>query len=89
MKLKFLESILAFSLKQFFVNSHHSLAEEWLFFVFLIKTEVVVAVVVVVVEVILVVKLGLTKKRIIFLNLFHESFPILIFEGSLSIKIAL
>ena len=28
-------------------------------------------------------------KRIIFMNLFHESFPVLVFEGSLSIEIAL
>ena len=34
-------------------------------------------------------EIGLTWKRIIFLNLFHESFPILVFEGSLSIEIAL
>ena len=34
-------------------------------------------------------KLGLTQKRIIFMNLSHESFPILVFDGSLSIEIAL
>ena len=28
-------------------------------------------------------------KRIFFMNLFHESFPILVFEGSLLIEIAL
>ena len=65
----FLESILAFSLKQYLVYSRHSPAEEWLFFVFLIKKEVLV-----------VEKNSGLHKRIIFMNLFHESFPILVFE---------
>ena len=34
---EFLEKVLAFSLKVDFVLSHKSLAEEWLFFVLLIK----------------------------------------------------
>ena len=33
----FLESILAFSVKQYLVYSHQSLAGEWLFFVFFLK----------------------------------------------------
>ena len=73
----FLESILAFSLRQCLVYSHQSLAEEWLFFVFLIKKEVLV-----------VEENSGLHKRIIFMNLFHESFPILVFEESLSIEIA-
>ena len=40
---EFLEYILAFSLKQYLLYSHKSRAGEWLFFVFLIKTEVFVA----------------------------------------------
>ena len=66
---QFLESIFAFSLKQYLVYSHQSLAEEWLLFVFLIKKEVFVAE----------ENSGL-HKRIIFINIFHESFPILGFE---------
>ena len=40
---EFLESILAFSLKRDLVHSHQSPAEEWLFFVLLIKKEFFVA----------------------------------------------
>ena len=40
---EFLENILVFYLKQYLLYSHQSLAKEWLFFVFLIKTEVFVA----------------------------------------------
>ena len=50
------------------------LAGEWLFFVFLIKKEVLV-----------VEENSGLHKRIIFMNLFHESFPTLVFEESLSI----
>ena len=74
----FLESILAFSLKQYLVYSHQPLAQEWLLFVFLIKKEVLV-----------VKENSDLHKIIIFMNLFHESFPILVFEESLSIEIAL
>ena len=38
-----LESILAFSLKQYLVYFHQTLVEDWLFFVFLIKKEFFVA----------------------------------------------
>ena len=57
---EFLENILAFSLKQYFLYSHQSLVKEWLFFVFLIKTEVFVAE----------ENSGL-HERIIFMNLFQ------------------
>ena len=73
---EFLESILAFSLKRDLVYSHRSLAEEWLFFVFLIKQEVFV------VE----ENSGLHKRGLL---KYHEPFPILVFEGTLSIEIAL
>ena len=55
-----LENILTFSLKQYLLYSHHSLAEEWLFLVFLIKTEVFIA-----------EKNSGLHKRIIFINLFQ------------------
>ena len=60
---EFLENILAFSLKQYLLYSQQSLAKDWLFFVFLIKTEVFVAV----------ENSGL-HKRIIFMNLFQFQF---------------
>ena len=70
---EFLESILAFSLKRDLVYSHQSLAVEWLYLVFLIKKEVFVAE---------------ENPRLHKTELFkyHGSFPILVFEGSLSIK---
>ena len=52
-------------------DSNQSLAQEWLFFAFLIKKEVLV-----------VEKNSGLHKRIIFMNLFHELFPILVFEKS-------
>ena len=74
---EFLESILAFSLKQYLVYSHQSLAEEWLFFVFLFKKkEVFVAV----------ENSGLHKRELV---KHYKSFPILVFEGSLLIEIEL
>ena len=72
---EFLESILEFSLKRDLVYSHQSLAEEWLLFVFLMKNEVFVAE----------KNSGLHKTELL---KYHESFPILVFEGSLSIEIA-
>ena len=72
---EFLESILAFSLKRYLVYSHQSMAEE-LFFVLLLKKEVFVAA----------ENSGLHKRELV---KHYESFPILVFEGSLSIEIEL
>ena len=76
--MEFLESILAFYVKRFLMHSQESLVEVWLLFVFLIKKEVFVAE----------ENSGL-HKRDFFRNLFHESFPILVLEGSLSLEITL
>ena len=69
---EFLENISAFSLK----HSLQSLAEEKLFFVYLIKKEVFVAE----------ENPGFYKRELL---QHHESFQILAFEGSLSIGVAL
>ena len=74
--MQFLENILAFTLKQDLVYSHQSLAEEWLFFEFLIRKELFVAE----------ENLGLHKRELL---KYHESFPILVFDVSLSIAIEL
>ena len=74
---EFLENILALSLKQDLVYFHQSLAEEWLFFAFLIKKRKVF-----VAE----ENSGSHKWEIL---TYCESFPILVFEGSLSIEIVL
>ena len=58
--MEFLENILAFSLKLYLLYSNQSQKQEWLFFVFLIKTEVFVAE----------ENSGL-HERIIFMNLFQ------------------
>ena len=76
--MEFSESILAFSLKQYLLYSHQLLAEKWLFFVFFIKKEVFIA-----------EENSDLHKRIVFMNLIHESFPILISEESLLKEIAL
>ena len=60
---EFLESILAFYLKQYLLYSHQSIDEEWLFFVFFIKNKVFRAE----------ENSGL-HKRIIFMNLFQFNF---------------
>ena len=74
---EFLENILAFSLKQDLVYSHQSLAEEWFFCVsFIKKRKFFVAE----------ENSGLHKRELL---KYHEFFPILVFEGSLSIEIAL
>ena len=72
---EFLQSILEFSLKRYLVYTHQSLAEEWLLFVLLMKKEVFVAE----------KNSGLHKRELL---KYHESFPILVFEGSLSKEIA-
>ena len=73
---EFLENILAFSLKQDLVYSHQSIAEEWLFLcVFNRKKQVFVAE----------ENSGFHKRELL---KYHESFPILVFEGSLSIELA-
>ena len=56
--------------------SHQSLAEEWLCFVLLIKEE----------KSVVKENSGLHKGELL---KYHESFPILVFEGNLLIKIAL
>ena len=58
--MEFLENILAFSLKLYLLYSNQSQKQEWLFFVFLIKTEVFEAE----------ENSGL-HERIIFMNLFQ------------------
>ena len=60
---EFLESIIAFSLKQYLLYSHQSLAVDRLFFVFLIKKEVFAA-----------EENSDLHKRIIFMNLSNFSF---------------
>ena len=74
---EFLEHVLAFSLKQDLVYFYLSFAEEWLFFrVFSIESKFFAAE----------EKLGWHKRELL---KYHESFPFLIFEGSLSIEMAL
>ena len=73
----FLENILTFSLKLDLVFFQQSLAEEWLLFcVFNKKRKVFTAE----------ENLGLHKRELL---KYHESFPILVFEGSMLIEIAL
>ena len=70
---EFLEKVLALTL----VSSHQSLAEKWLFFCFFDKKRKVF-----VAE----SNSGLRKKELL---KYHETFPILVFERSLSVEIAL
>ena len=74
---EFLGNIIPFSLKRDLVYFHQALAEEWLFFVFLIKKRKVFAAE---------QNSGLHKRSLL---QYHEFFPILVFEGSLSIEMAL
>ena len=73
---EFLENVLPFSLKQDLVYFHLLLAEEWLLFcVFSKESKFFVAE----------EKSGLHKRELL---KYHEKFPILVFEGSLSIEMA-
>ena len=73
---EFLENVLPFSLKQDLVYFHLLLAEEWLLFcVFSKESKFFVAD----------EKSGLHKSELLKYN---ENFPILVFEGSLSIEMA-
>ena len=75
--LEWWKKILAASLKGDLVYSHQSFAEEWLLFCacVLIKKVFVAE-----------ENSGLHKRELL---RYHESFPILVFEGSLQIEIAL
>ena len=74
---KFLENVLPFSLKQDLLYFHLSLAEEWLLFcVFSKESKFFIAE----------EKSSLHKKELLKYN---ETFPILVFEGSLSIEMTL
>ena len=74
---EFLENVLQFSLKQHLVYFHLSHAKEWLLFcVFSKESKFFVAE----------EKSGLHKRELL---KYHETFPILVFEGSLSIEMAL
>ena len=74
---EFLENILPFSLKQDLVYFHLLLAEEWLLFcVFSKESKFFVAE----------EKSVLHKRELL---KYHETFPILVFEGSRSIEMAL
>ena len=73
---EFLENVLPFSLKQGLVYFHLLLAEEWLLFcVFSKESKFFEAE----------EKSGLHKRELL---KYHENFPMLVFEGSLSIEMA-
>ena len=73
---EFLENVLPFSLKQDLEYVHLLLAEEWLLFcIFRIESKFFVAE----------EKSGLHKRELL---KYHENFPILVFEGRLSIEMA-
>ena len=73
---EFLENVLPFSLKQDLEYVHLLLAEEWLLFcVFRIESKIFVAE----------EKSGLRNRELL---KYLETFPVLVFEGSISIKMA-